>query len=390
MTLVTSGQLCLGNAGGIAADRSVQAEFELTNNVCLTAARDAAGLTGNVCLSNFYGLQSAPAFTPLAYAPTGYLFASLPANPESSGLWGAGGFNFSITFPQGETPVPAGDITFANVAGTENASNTVFPITGTADDGSDVGLRITRPFTDGRVTLDFDTSPNGAQQGPHPADAATSQAWTQLDVDIPYTLFDNGAIIPWQFRRGAFLGRNAFLSLDQYAFTYNVNPTSIVNVATGTVTGADGSYTATNPFTGAVTYFQRNGWGPAIMGFGLGLSAFGSGDGFDITGWAGCDDTSMVTGIHINSRADNTAFTAGQAHSVRVFGAGLRPTAPFAILQINNEQYVMRQSRLTGLAITDPQANWVMEQYGSTQEGIPAVSTALQTGTHDAVLAEGS
>ena len=98
----------------------------------------------------------------------------------------------------------------------------------------------------------------------------------------------------------------------------------------------------------------------------------------------------MVTGIHINSRADNTAFTAGQAHSVRVFGAGLRPTAPFAILQINNEQYVMRQSRLTGLAITDPQANWVMEQYGSTQEGIPAVSTALQTGTHDAVLAEGS
>ena len=61
MGLVNSGQLCLGSAGGIAADRSVQAEFELANNVCLTAARDAAGLTGNVCLSDFYGLQSAPA-----------------------------------------------------------------------------------------------------------------------------------------------------------------------------------------------------------------------------------------------------------------------------------------------------------------------------------------
>ena len=183
MVLVNSGQLCLGSAGGISADRSVQAEFSLPSNVCLATAFSASNVVGT-CLNSFYG---ASAFTPLAYAPTGYLVTTIPANPESSGLWSAGSFNFSITFPEGETPRPAGDITFANVAGTENASTTAFPITGTADDGSGVGLRITRPFTDGRVTLDFDTSPNGAQQGPHPADAATSQAWTQLDVNIPYT-----------------------------------------------------------------------------------------------------------------------------------------------------------------------------------------------------------
>ena len=340
MTLVNSGQLCLGSAGGIAADRSVQAEFSLPSNVCLATAFSTSNVTGT-CLNSFYG---ASAFSPKDYEPIGYLFADTPTVAGTSGLWLAGGFNFSIYMPSAETPVPTGDITFANPLGIENSTtstaDSAFTITGTASDGEAVALRIFSLTTDGRRPIDFDVA-GGAGDGPQPHAASVYQAWTQIDVNIPYTISPNdGAIVPWQFKRSTFLGTSTFFG-PQYAYTYNVNPNSIANVATGTVTGGDGSYEVTNPFVGGTTYFQRNGWGPAIVAFELDEPAFGSGTGFDITSWAGCDSTSRVTGIHVNSRADNAAFTSGQSHSVRVIGAGTPPTAPFFILQINDEQYVI-------------------------------------------------